>query len=175
MKILLDGRFYGLENAGLGRYTMNLIDSLNGLDSKNSYVLLLRKKYFDNLKVPKNWEKVEADFKHYGADEQVKLPKLINKYNPDITHFLHFNVPINFKGKYLVTIHDMIMHRQSGRDATTLSYPVYLVKRLMYKKVFSSAVLNSQKIIVPSEFVKKEIVNYFKVPQEKVVVTYEGI
>ncbi len=175
MKILLDGRFYGLENAGLGRYTMNLIDSLSELDSKNSYILLLRKKYFDNLNVPKNWEKVEADFKHYGIDEQVKLPKLINKYNPDITHFLHFNVPINFKGKYLVTIHDMIMHRQSGRDATTLPYPVYLVKRLMYKKVFSTAVLNSQKIIVPSEFVKKEIVNYFKVPQEKVVVTYEGI
>jgi hypothetical protein len=28
MKILLDARFYGLEHAGLGRYTMNLVQEL---------------------------------------------------------------------------------------------------------------------------------------------------
>ena len=40
MKILIDGRLYGLENAGLGRYLINLVDQLSKLDSKNEYVLL---------------------------------------------------------------------------------------------------------------------------------------
>ncbi|MCX6704566.1 MAG: hypothetical protein NTZ07_03950, partial [Candidatus Woesebacteria bacterium] len=58
MKILIDGRLYGLENAGLGRYLINLISELSRLDEKNEYVLLLRKKYFDGLSLPANWKKV---------------------------------------------------------------------------------------------------------------------
>ena len=49
MKIVIDARMYGLENAGIGRYILNLISSLEKLDSKNDYFLLLRKKYYDNL------------------------------------------------------------------------------------------------------------------------------
>ena len=66
MRILIDGRLYGLENAGLGRYLINLVNELGKLDAKNNYVLLLRKKYFDGLSLPSNWRKVLADFGHYG-------------------------------------------------------------------------------------------------------------
>ena len=49
MKILIDARLYGLENAGLGRYTMNLLSELLKIDRKNQYVVLLRKKYFGSM------------------------------------------------------------------------------------------------------------------------------
>lgn len=175
MRILIDARLYGLENAGLGRYAMNLVDQLTKIDSKNEYIILLRKKYFDELKLPSNWEKVLADFKHYSLEEQIKLPKIIHKYEPDMTHFLHFNVPLLFNGRFVVTIHDMLMHKQKGKETTTLSLPLYYVKRIGYKKVFEHAIKSSVKIIVPSEFVKSEIINNFKVPKEKVEVTYEGV
>ena len=51
MKIVIDARLYGLEHAGPGRYVKNLVDNLANIDSKNDYVILLRKKYFNKLKL----------------------------------------------------------------------------------------------------------------------------
>jgi glycosyltransferase involved in cell wall biosynthesis len=174
MKILIDARLYGLENAGLGRYLVNLVDELANIDKKNSYVLLLRKKYFKELSVPENWEKVLADFRHYSFIEQTKLPKIISKHKPFITHFPHFNIPLSFKGKYIVTIHDILMHKQKGRQATTLPAPLYYLKRIGYRRVFKKAVCGSERIIVPSKFVKKELIDYYDLEKEKIIVTYEG-
>jgi hypothetical protein len=173
MKILIDGRLYGLENAGLGRYLINLITELGRLDSKNEYVLLLRKKYFKNLNLPDNWKKVLADYRHYSFAEQLKIPGIIEKENPDIVHFPHFNVPIFYRGKFIVTIHDLLMHKQIGLEATTLPIFFYMIKRLGYRLVFDSAIKRSVAIITPSESIKKEILNLYKIPADKVHVTYE--
>ncbi len=173
MKILIDARFYGLEHAGLGRYTMNLVHELARLDSKNEYVLLLRKKHMD-LELPKKWRKVKVEAKHYWFKEQAVVPFFITKYKPDVVHFLHSNVPVFYPGKFIVTIHDLTMYRQ-GTDATTLPLPLYYAKRIPFKLVFRKAVYESHKIITPSQAVKDELMEYFHVPEEKVVVTYEGV
>ncbi len=175
MKILLDARLYGLENAGLGRYTINLIRELGKVDKKNEYVVLLRKKYYDSINLPKNWKKVLADFHHYSFAEQVLLPGLIKKEKPDITHFLHFNVPIFFSGKFIVTIHDMLMHDFAGLSATTLPGPLYFIKQFAYSLVFRKAALSSSKIIVPSDTVKEEIKKYYKLNDSKLQTIYEGV
>lgn len=165
---------YGLEYTGIGRYEINLLQELSRLDHKNNYFVLLKKKYFNSLQLPANFKKILADIPHYSLQEQLKLPKIINKYNPDLVHFLHFNVPLNYKGKFIVTIHDMTMHNQKT-SSTNLLLPIYFAKHYAYKKVFKHAVLKSQKILVPSQFVKDQIVSYFKIPKQKVQVTYEGI
>jgi len=175
MRILIDGRLYGLENAGLGRYLINLVDGLSKSDSKNNYVILLRKKYFDTLVLPRNWKKVRADFRHYSFTEQFKLPLLIQKEKPDLVHFPHFNIPIFYFGKFVVTIHDMLMHESTGVAATTLPRFQYFIKRLGYRFVFDSAVRRANKIIVPSRAVKDELVKFYLVPEQKVFVTYEGV
>jgi glycosyltransferase involved in cell wall biosynthesis len=175
MKILIDARLYGLENAGLGRYLNNLILELSKIDTKNIYTLLLRKKYFDLLKLPGNWKKVLADFHHYSLKEQIVLPGLIKKENPDLVHFPHFNVPVFYRGKYVVTIHDLLMHTQKGLSTTTLPAPFYFVKRLGYRFGFDTAVKKSAAIIVPSLAVKNELEKVYKGISEKTHVTYEGI
>lgn len=174
MKILIDARFYGLENAGLGRYTINLLRELQRQDRKNDYVILLRPKYFEKLSLQNNFEKVLADIPHYSLKEQFELPKIIKKINPDLTHFLHFNVPVLFNKKFIVTIHDMTMHYQKA-NSSNLPLPIYYIKRAFYKRVFKHAVLKSKKIIVPSQFVKSQINEFFKIPKEKIFITYEGI
>lgn len=173
MKILIDARMYGLEHTGVGRYIMKLVQELRKIDKKNNYVLVLRKKYFYKLKLPNNWTKVLADYRHYTFAEQIKLPGLIKKSNPDIVHFPHFNIPVLYKGKFIVTIHDMIMHRQAI-NATKLPLPLYLVKRLPYKYIFRKAIESSVSVITPTKTIKKEIVNYYKIPDAKISVIYEG-
>lgn len=175
MKILLDGRLYGLENAGLGRYSMGLVEGLSKTDSKNAYTILLRKKYFEALRLPPNWKKVQADVRHYSLREQLSIPKIIAENKPDICHFTHFNVPYLYKGPYVVTIHDILMHRQRGLEATTLDPLLYLAKRMGYHRIFAKAIRNALRIIVPSKTVKAEVLNYYKIPESKVEVVYEGV
>jgi len=174
MKILIDARLYGLENTGIGRYLVNLISELKVLAPEDEFTLLLKEKYYNNLKVPKNWKKVKAGLRQYTFEEQIFLPLLIKKCSPDLVHFPHFNVPIFWKGKFIATIHDMSMHYQ-GKNATKLPLLVYLFKRIPYKYTFRHAVKRARKIIVPTYQVRDELINYFKIKPDKMEVTYEGV
>lgn len=165
---------YGLENSGIGRYLINLVDEISKLDSINFYLLLLKRKYFDLLKLPQNWQKILLDIPHYTIREQIALTVKINSLKPDLAHFPNFNIPVLNRGKFIVTIHDMTMHSQ-GTDSTTLPLYKYYTKRLPYRYAFRKAIDKSEKILTPSETTKAEIVNYFKVNPDKIVVTYEGL
>lgn len=175
MKIAIDARFYGTENGGLGRYTMNLLHELEKLNEKNTYVLLLSEKYYKNLQVPKNFEKVLVHSRHYSFSEQFELLKVLRKENPDLTHFLHFNVPFFYNKPYVVTIHDLLMHTGIGKEASTLPGWKYVIKRLGYRIIFDHAVHNSKYIISPSQFVKKQIVKTYGVLEQQISVMYEGV
>lgn len=175
MRILVDARLYGLENAGLGRYVMNLVKHLSEVDTKNEYILLLRKKYFDRLKLPPRFTAVKADFRHYSFTEQFLLPLMIFEHKPDLVHFPHFNVPLFCPRPFVVTIHDILMHKQKGLNATTLPAFLYYFKRLGYGHVFKRAVTGAQEVIVPSNFVKKQIIDYYPIEPNRVKVTYEGV
>lgn len=174
MKIAIDARLYGPKHTGNGRYTQKLIENLIKIDQKNNYIIFLRKDFFSSLVLPKNFTKTLADFNHYSFEEQFKLPILLCKHKPDIVHFPHFNVPLFYFGKYIVTIHDMIMHKFKNGAATTRKFPISQVWRLGYHLSFLKAVYGSIKIIVPTNTVKNEIVRHFKINEKKVEVTYEG-
>jgi glycosyltransferase involved in cell wall biosynthesis len=176
MKIVIDARMYGFENGGIGRYVVNLVSELENIDHENNYTLLLRKKHFNQLNLKNdNWEKIAVDARHYSVKEQILVTKVLNQINPDIVHFPHFNVPVFYKGNFVVTIHDLLMHKRTGKAATTLPYWLYLIKRGGYKSVFNNAVKRSQKIIVPSKFVKTQISKEYQGIAEKVSVVYEGV
>lgn len=172
MRIGIDARFWN--QSGIGRYLRNLIFHLQKIDSKNDYYLFLLPEDFDQLNLAKNFHKVLANFKWYGIEEQIKLPKLLEKYNLDLVHFPHFNVPIFYNGKFIVTIHDLI-HQHSSNYSSTHNPLIFHLKKIGYNLVFSQAVKKSQKIITVSNFVKQQLIDDWKVPVKKVEVTYEAV
>lgn len=172
-KIVIDARMYN--ESGIGRYIRNLITHLQVIDKENAYFILLLKQDFEKLEFSYNFYKVLADFRWYSAGEQIKLPKVLEKLDPDLVHFPHFNVPLLYDGKFIVTIHDLIHQHFQMRRATTLNPLFYKLKQLGYKKVFKNAIYKSQKILVPSNFVKGQLMNDWKVNNEKAVVTYEAV
>ena len=119
MRIAIDGRL--INESGIGRYIRNLLDNLAILDKENKYFILLKKRDLEKFNWGKNFEKVEADFGWYSATEQIKLPQILNKLNLDLTHFPHFNVPLLFRGKFIVTIHDLI-HQHFAMKRVALSF-----------------------------------------------------
>ena len=173
MKIVLDARLYGTEHTGIGRYIQNLVSELEKVDKTNKYHLILAEKHFNSLNI--NWQKHLVKDRHYSIKEQLSIPKLLDKINPDVVHFPHFNVPIKYKKNFVVTIHDLSMHKRVGKKATTLPSYAYYLKRLGYKKVFKAAINNSSQIITPSKHVKNEILNNYNVNPEKINTIYEGI
>lgn len=174
MKIVIDARLY--QESGVGRYIRNLIGYLQTLDKKNEYhILLLANKYDRLVYHTKNFHKVLANFKWYGVYEQIKLPKILNKVKPNLVHFPHFNVPLLYKGKFVVTVHDLIHQHFQMRRSTTLNPIIYKFKQFGYKQIFKNAIKNSEKILVPSNYVKNLLVKEWGVNPEKLVVTYEAV
>lgn len=174
MRIAIDARMYGLENAGIGRYLINLISELQKIDKDNQYVIILRKKYFYELKLPRNWEKVLGDFKHYTVTEQLQLIRILRSIKADLVHFPHLNTPFFWNKRFIVTVHDLTMQRQ-GRDASKLGTLRYYLKRVPFLLISKHAVKTAVKIIVPSNYVKEDVSKYYSIVQRKVEVIYEGV
>ncbi|HPN96442.1 MAG TPA: glycosyltransferase family 1 protein [Candidatus Moranbacteria bacterium] len=176
MRIGIDARFYGPIGKGLGRYTQKLIENLEKVDEDNQYFIFLKKENFNEY-IPKNknFKKILADFQWYSLEEQIKFPRLLNKYNLDLAHFPHFNVPLFYFKKFVVTIHDLILIHFPTVRGTTLSPLLYWLKFFAYKIVIKSAIYRSNRVIAVSKFTKDDILkNYKRVPSEKIKVTYEA-
>ncbi len=158
-KVLLDCRFWGPSHTGLGRYTQELVTAMQKLKPKFELALLTPK---------------ITKIKPYSWAEQRHLSGLVRTFKPDLTHFFHFNVPLNFSGPFVVTIHDLIKHHSKGLGTTTHWAGTYWLKRLGYHLVVKKAVLASQKIFVPSRWVKDDILSHYAVKADKIVITPEA-
>lgn len=176
MNIGIDARFFGAKDKGFGRYTEQLIRSLEKLDHKNQYFIFLRKDSWKEYQ-PKNpnFKKILANYKWYGWKEQMFLPLKLKKYKLDLVHFTHFNVPIFYKGRFIVTIHDLTLRHFPTFKKNFKNLIFYPFKNLAYRIVFRQAIKNSEKIIAVSEYTKKDILRYYKINPEKINVIYEGI
>jgi len=179
MKIVIDARILGEFHGGIGRYSKNILQNLVVLNNeKNKYFVFVNKKdkkVIEEINLPKNWEVIYVNFSHYSFTEQIKLLFLLNKIKSDLVHFTHFNIPVLYKKKFIVTIHDLSMHKKNGLNSTTKNPFVFFVKRIGYKLAFNIAIKNSIKIVAPSLVVKNEICKKYKVDENKVVVIYEGV
>lgn len=173
MKIAIDARMY--QESGVGRYIRNLIEQLQFLDKKNEYFILLLSKDYNTLECHNNFNKVLANYKWYGASEQINLLTALNKLKTDLVHFPHFNVPIFYRGKFVVTIHDLIHQHFQMRRATTLDPITYKIKQFGYNTVFKNALNKAEKIIVPSNYVKDLLVKEWNVAESKITVMYEAV
>lgn len=173
MKIGIDARM--INQSGIGRYIRGLISELQKLDHTNEYYLLLRQEEFDTVETKDNFRKVLADFKWYGIEEQIRMPKLLSSLNLDLVHLPHFNVPILYRGKFVVTIHDLIHQHFQMKRVTTHSRVFYRFKQFGYDRVFNIAINRSKKIITPSNFVKNLLNNDWNIDSNKMIVTPEAV
>lgn len=178
-KIGIDARFFGPKDKGFGRYTQQLIENLEKLNPSaggNQYFIFLRKDSWNEYQSKNaNFKKVLADYKWYGIKEQILLPLKLKKYKLDLVHFTHFNVPIFYRGKFIVTIHDLTLRHFPTFRRSLKNLIFYPFKNLAYRIVFRHAIKNSEKIIAISEHTKQDILKHRKVNPEKIKVIYEGI
>lgn len=177
MRIGIDARFFGGEQSkGLGRYTQKLIEHIVHIDQTNQYVLFLQDAELVHWQQPPaNVTVVRAPYHWYSFAEQIFMPWVIAKQKVDLMHFPHFNVPLLYRGPFIVTIHDLIISRFPTERATTLGPMKYKLKQLAYHLVIRHAARSARHIITVSEYSKRDLIDYFKLPPDRISVTYEAV
>jgi len=172
MKIGIDARLYRSSVAGIGRYSQNLIKNILLLDKKNQYVLIMTpedaKEYRAKSSSQDNVEILETTIPHYSLSEQTKLTKILNDQKFDFVHFLNFNHPVSYKGRFIVTIHDLTLFFYPGRSKKGF------ITKIAYKYIMKHACATAKKIIAVSTATKKDILETFHVEKDKIQVVYEA-
>lgn len=175
MKIGIDARLYGTKHRGLGRYVQKLVDGIVKADKQNQYIIFLTSENFDSFNSEsKRFKKVLLNARWYSFKEQYLAPHIIKKERVDLVHFPHFNVPLTYNQKFIVTIHDLIIKHFPDSRATNLPDWKYRLKLKGFDRVLNHAIQKSEKIIVPSNFVKNDVIGNFQVSEDKIEVIYEG-
>jgi len=175
MKILIDGR--GIKNTGIGRYIENTLFEILAMDRKTHYQLLIKSKDVSSIKLKAdNLELIETEAEWFGVKEQTELLKVINAQKPDLVHFTNFNFPVAYKGKFVITIHDLTLLHFKNLRASVASRMYYRLKdQVMRNVVLRQGIGKAKAVIVPTEYVKEDVAKTFKVRRNKIVVTYEAV
>jgi len=171
-RILIDGRFVGVGES-IARYVLELTKELLKIDTENQYTLLIRPvgrkelDWYPEVMNAKNLKVVELDIPHYSLSEQTKLLSYLNEQKFDLVHFAQFNHPVNYKGNYVVTIHDFTL---IGR----LRYNNF-IKQLAFSTVMKSAIKDAHHIISISKYTLRDLQNFCPTDKSKISIIYHGL
>ncbi len=174
MNIGFDAKRAYENSTGLGHYSRTLVKSLATFYPNENYYLFAPKitdKFitdtYPNI-FPVKPTRFAADILKEKWRRRWVLKDLI-KNNIDIYHGLSHQIPFNLhtaKIKSVVTIHDLIFER----------YPQQFnkINVQLFRKKFTYACKHSDKIIAISQQTKKDIINFYKIPENKIEVCYQS-
>lgn len=167
--IAIDARELGTST---GRYLEGLLNYLQEMDKSHKYLILLKPDQMEKWEPKnKNFKKVLCPHKEFTFAEQTLFLKQLKELSPDLVHFGMVQQPILYPGKTVTTIHDLTTVRFRNPSKNWL---VFTIKQQVYKWVIKIAAINTDVIIVPSEYVKDDVAKYAKVNSRKITVTYEA-
>jgi glycosyltransferase involved in cell wall biosynthesis len=151
--------------SGIGTYLKNLLENYARMEREFSFRVACPRqesmREFGSARL--TW--IRADAPIYSLREQWQIPRVAT--GSDLLHCPHYNVPCFYRGRLIVTIHDLthIMDRTFRRTLPSLVY---------VRPMLAIASRKADHIITDSEFTKRQIVERLRVPPEKVTVIYLG-
>lgn len=173
MRIAFDAKRAYQNNTGLGNYSRSLIEALAKNYPEHEYYLAAPKQTdmfsiagMNNVcnVIPKGiWKPLSSLWRSKYVVTDLK------KLGINIYHGLSNEIPsgINNTGiKSVVTIHDLIFERYPQQYKT--------VDVAIYRKKFSNACKNADKVIAISEQTKQDIMEFYKTPEHKIEVCYQS-
>lgn len=173
MRIAFDAKRAYQNNTGLGNYSRSLIQALAKNYPEHEYYLAAPK-LTDMFSIsgmnnvcnvtPKGfWKPLSSLWRSKYVVSDLK------KLNINIYHGLSNEIPsgiYNTSIKSVVTIHDLIFERYPQQYKS--------VDVAIYRRKFSNACKNADKVIAISEQTKQDIIAFYKTPEHKIEVCYQS-
>ncbi len=168
MKIVFDARVLGGRMHGISRYCLNLLQQLLAEDQGHEYLILTghpQTPELFNPAVPVRWLRTRVPL--YSVQEQFLIPFQIREETFDLFHSPTYTIPLRSSSKGIMTIHDLI----------PLAFPEYFDfrHRLFFRFIVRRAISRCLKVFTVSEQSKKDILEFFQGPQERIVITPNGL
>ncbi|WP_270606142.1 glycosyltransferase family 4 protein [Bacillus mobilis] len=164
-RVAIDVRMIGA--SGIGVYIQNILPFIVRELPQYEFILLGKKEELSDLLELENTRVVECSSGIYSLSEQWEIRKKLPK-DIDLFWAPHYNVPLLYRGKLLVTIHD-VFH---------LAMPEFvkgIEKKIYAKFVFNHIKKKASAIMTVSEFTKNEIVKYIGIEKNIINVIYNGV
>ena len=172
MRIGIDARLLEKKMTGVGRYLLNILKNIPGMDKDNEYFLFSygklsqfereRIKSISTIKfVPKGI--FQKTFSPFWLN--FVLPKYLKKYKINLFFSPNHFLPLKkLKIKSVIVIHD-VFHKIDKKF-----HPFYYRKYVDF--VLPKSIKNSDLIITVSECSKRDIIKFYSVSEEKIKVIY---
>lgn len=162
-EIAIDAR---IANTGLGTYTYNLIAGLTAAYSTDFAIRAIGH--------PRNadtWAAVcgrvaVVKTPIYSLREQMEIPRAAS--GCDLLHVPHYNVPLLYRGRLLVSIHDLIHIMEPAFRATLASW-------CYARPMLHLGARKAAHVITVSQYSKRQIVERLGIAPSKVSVIYNGV
>jgi len=165
VRIGIDARLTHYRQAGISRYTIQLVEALARLDPTDEFLLLQSFRSREALVEHPSFVRRSLYTPAHHRLEQYTLPVEISKFGLDVLHSPDFLPPFRRNCRSIITIHDLAF----------LLYPHFLTKdSARYYGQIDEAVRRTDAIIAVSEATKDDIVRLLGVPESRVTVVYEA-
>jgi glycosyltransferase involved in cell wall biosynthesis len=157
--IIFDARMY--HHSGIGSYIRNLVGQYVQQGISRDMVLL------GDRDIPDHGLKTRhCHYKIYGLAEQTILPFSVRAAS--LFHAPHYNAPVLFPGKLVVTIHDLI-HLNFYNQLPTMLHK-------LYAKIMMGIVVNrADAIMTDSDWTRNDILRRWPQAESKIKTVYCGV
>ena len=151
--------------SGIGTYIRCLLEGLSSSSDNLRVRVITRPNHIASIR-PLFPDALVTPTPIYSFSEQWMMPRIAR--GCDLLHVPHFNVPLGFAGKILVTIHDLIL-------TTVAPYKSAASSRLYAAPMLQLAARKATHIITVSESSKNEIIERLRVPASKISVIHNAV
>ena len=160
--VVLDADVLGRRRTGDESYVSALLSELARLDHGLRLAAVTPRPEL----VPDGIEPIRLDARNQILRMSVGLPRLLRRLQPQLAHFQHV-VPPACPCPPLVTIHDLSFER----------HPELMGRRdrLIFRMMVPRSVRRAARVLAVSEWTKRDLIEHYAVPAEKIVVTPNGV
>ena len=164
-------RIFRKNKHGMDYVVLEEIKELQKSDTRNEYFVFVAPGEDHCLQDSKNVHIIQIGSNFYPLWEQFSLPRAVRQLNLDMLHCTSNTAPIRCKIPLILTLHDIIF--LEPRDKSNKSF--YQDMGWRYRRFVVPRILKKcKRIITVSDFEFNNIITKLQIPEEKMVMIYNG-
>jgi glycosyltransferase involved in cell wall biosynthesis len=159
--VVIDADVLGRRRTGDETYVTGLLRELAGAEDLRLAAVTRRPEL-----VPVGFGPVELTARSQVVRMAVRMPRLLRRLRPALAHFQHA-LPLACPCPAVVTVHDLSFEREPSLMG--------LRERLIFRAVVPRAARLAARVIAVSELTKRDLIELYRIPEEKIVVIPNGV
>jgi glycosyltransferase involved in cell wall biosynthesis len=160
--VVIDADVLGRRRTGDETYFAALLRELAPLADEERLAAVTRRPDL----VPEGIEPLELPARSQSLRMAYALPRLLNRLRPALTHF-NYVIPPRYRGRSVVTVHDLSFEH--------MPWVMGRRDRMLFRKFVPASARRADRVLAVSEQTKRDLTKHYAIPENKIVVTPNGV